>query len=396
MNEQFDSLNLSRTFRQDDQHVLAGRYEIVRKLGEGGMGTVWLARDRTLSGRQVAIKMLLSYLSNSKRAIKGLKREAANALRLSHPNIVTTRSFEETDEGALIVMDYVDGESLEDVLAERDTLPEDDILRVFGSLAIALDYAHEKGVIHRDISPPNILIARDGTPYLTDFGIAQEARETTIRTTGKQITGKLPYMSPEQLRGEDPTSAQDIYSLAATMYECLAGHPPFFRGDIAHQIEHVEPEPPESDSHLTEAILVGLSKEPTNRSLPAALLLAPAQHLRAEVVASPPQSQVVRGQLEDQSHPARAASAARIIRSASHTLPMRFQRAGYQASPSEPFTWQLAGRLVGVARSTHAGPNNCPASRPDDEWQGLNPPPEGAVSLEADGQATTRNGSLDG
>ena len=261
-----DTIGDMLTRRPDGAVTLAGRYRVVCKLGEGGMGSVWLAEDTKLDGRQVAIKMLPVVLVASKRAIQQLKTEAKVAIRLAHPNIATLRAFEESNEGPFLVVDYVAGRTLEDALAERGTLPEDEAIRLFTPIAQALDYAHSQKVIHRDIKPSNILIREDGSPFITDFGIAREIKDTMTRVTGRSTSGTLPYMSPEQLRGESPTPQQDIYSLAATMYECLSGSPPFHRGQIEYQIMNEPPSPLSIPNHrLAEAILRGLQKTAEER-----------------------------------------------------------------------------------------------------------------------------------
>ena len=233
-----------QTIPEGEHPLLAGRYRVVRRLGAGGMGEVHLVEDLKLDGRQFAVKLLPSFLAANKRAIAGLKREALHAMELSHSHIVTVRGFEEMESGQpFLVMDYVDGETLEEMLLERERMSEAEVTRIFGPIAEALDYAHGRGVIHRDVKPSNIMIRQDGTPLIMDFGIAREAKETSTLVTGRESTsGTLPYMSPEQLRGKKPEASQDIYSLAATMWECLAGEPPFSRGDLRHQIETVEPE----------------------------------------------------------------------------------------------------------------------------------------------------------
>jgi serine/threonine-protein kinase len=246
---------------EDD--LLAGRYRVVRPLGEGGMGTVYLAEDEKLDGLPMAIKMLPSYLVRNHRAMDKLKHEARIAMGLTHSNIVTLRTFEDTPEGVFLVMDYVKGETLDNLLAQKGTFSEGEVVKLFMPIAEALDYAHSQNVIHRDIKPSNILIAKDGTPRITDFGVACDVNGTA---GAADMSGTLSYMSPEQLRGDDPTPRQDIYSLAATMYECICGHPPFRRGHIRHQILNETPRPPiGSDSALEKVIMRCLAKTPEER-----------------------------------------------------------------------------------------------------------------------------------
>ena len=222
--------------------LLANRYRVVKPLGQGGMGSVWLAEDQKLDGFKVAVKMLPSVLVNNGRAYQQVKAEALVSLKLSHPNIATVRAFEEEHGNPFLVMDYIDGQTLDDYLAEKGKLTEAETVKLLKPVAAALDYAHSQGVVHRDVKPGNIMIRKDGTPFVLDFGIAREIQETMTRVTGKLSSGTLLYMSPEQLHGAAPKPAHDIYSFAAMAYECLAGHPPFSRGQIEYQIEHDQPE----------------------------------------------------------------------------------------------------------------------------------------------------------
>ena len=247
------------------ESLLAGRYCVVRKLGQGGMGDVWLAEDTTLDNHPVAVKMLPAILVANRRALRQLKAEALVALRLSHPNIATLRSFEENGGNPFLVIDFIDGQSLDDVLADRESLTEEETVRLLGPVAAALDYAHAQGVVHRDVKPGNVMVRADGTPFVLDFGIAREIQETLTRATGRYTSGTLMYMSPEQLHGAAPKPAQDVYSLAAMAYECLAGHPPFFRGQVEFQILNDAPPPLPADTPLARAILKGLSKDPGDR-----------------------------------------------------------------------------------------------------------------------------------
>ena len=244
--------------------LLAGRYRVVKQLGQGGMGSVWLAEDMKLDGYRVAVKMLPSVLLANKRAYEQLKAEALVSLKLTHPNIATVRAFEENGGNPFLVIDYIDGETLDDLLAEKGTLSEAETIRILSPVAAALDYAHRQGVVHRDVKPGNVMIAKDGTPYVLDFGIAREIQETMTRVTGKLSSGTLLYMSPEQLRGEAPKPAQDVYSFAAVAYECLKGEPPFSRGQVEYQILNEDPEPL-SGGRITCAVMQGLCKDPMLR-----------------------------------------------------------------------------------------------------------------------------------
>jgi len=274
MPHDFDNLDHLSIRPHSDMFVLAERYQVVRELGRGAMGTVYLAHDLKLDGRPVAIKMPAPVLARNKRAVASLKREAVTAMQLSHPHIVTLRAFEQAEEGVFLVMDYVEGQTLDDLLAEKGTLSEAEIVPLFTPIAQALDYAHSKGVIHRDIKPANIMITPTGVPLVMDFSVARELHETFTRTTGRSgSSGTLPYMSPQQLQGETPHPSQDIYSLAATIYDCVAGHPPFHRGAIEHQIVNREPQTVEGCGAFGAALLKGLAKSDKQRPETCAAIL---------------------------------------------------------------------------------------------------------------------------
>ena len=257
------TINESRT--DGTGTVLVGRYRIVRKLGEGGMGSVWLAEDLKLDNDLVAIKMLPSILVHNKKAYAQVKQEAKVSLKLSHANIVKVRTFEEDDDNPFLVLDYIEGESLEDYLAEKGALSESETVRLMTPVAAALDAAHEQGVVHRDVKPGNVMIAKNGKPYILDFGIAREVKETMTKVTGRDSSGTILYMSPEQQRGDDPNPAQDVYSFAAMVYECLTGNPPFYRGDVADQIKNKQPTPLPDKIGVGAAVLSGLGKTPDVR-----------------------------------------------------------------------------------------------------------------------------------
>ena len=273
-----DTINGEMTMSGAAGTLLAGRYRVVRQLGRGGMGSVWLAEDTKLDGFRVAIKMLPSILVNNKRAYAQVKAEALVSLKLSHPNIATVRAFEEEGGNPFLVMDYIEGQTLDDYLAEKGELGgEDEAIRLLNPIAAALDYAHGQGVVHRDVKPGNVMIDRTGHPYVLDFGIAREIQETMTRVTGKLSSGTLMYMSPEQLHGAAPKPAQDVYSFAAMAYECLTGHPPFSRGQIEYQIEHDRPEPlgPQF-ADCGPGVMAGLAKTPEARPATCSAVLTSA------------------------------------------------------------------------------------------------------------------------
>ena len=270
-----DTINDAVTMAGGAGALLARRYRVVRQLGSGGMGSVWLAEDTQLDNKPFAIKMLPVVLVRNKRAYNQLKAEALVAMKLVHPNIVQVRAFEENDGNPFLVMDYIDGQTLDDYLCEKckvgGRISEDEVLRILKPIAAALDYAHCEGVVHRDVKPANVMIRKDGHPFILDFGIAREIQETMTRMTGKLFSGTLLYMSPEQLMGDQPNPAQDVYSFAAMAYECLKGEPPFSHGQIEFQIMNKQPDPLPMDvltgkaAILAAGVMAGLAKQPKDR-----------------------------------------------------------------------------------------------------------------------------------
>jgi serine/threonine-protein kinase len=216
---------------------LSDRYAVERTLGQGGMATVWLARDLRY-GRQVALKMLDAMPSDRLGAERFL-REIALAARLQHPHIVSVYDSGETAGRLWFTMPYIEGESVRDRLKREGPLPPTDAVRIAREAARALQYAHEQGVIHRDVKPENILLTHDGSSMVADFGIARpqsaDARAQHLTTTGL-VVGTPLYMSPEQAGGSDAVDARsDVYSLGCTLYEMLTAEPPF-RADSVHAV----------------------------------------------------------------------------------------------------------------------------------------------------------------
>ncbi|MFP5353901.1 MAG: serine/threonine-protein kinase [Gemmatimonadota bacterium] len=266
--------------------MLSANYELDREIGRGGMGIVYLARDRRLK-RQVAIKLLPPELAFRGEIRTRFLREAETAAQLSHPNIVPIYSVDERDGLVYFVMAYVDGENLAVRLHQRGALSFEDTRRCLLEVSRALAFAHERGVVHRDIKPDNILINReDGRVMVTDFGIARavsDGADARLTATGMAI-GTPAYMSPEQSMGEREVDGRsDLYSLGVVGYQMLTGELPFNAASTpALLVKHISETPtpvhqlcPGVPPDLGRAVMMMLEKDPANR-FPSAAALATA------------------------------------------------------------------------------------------------------------------------
>src|SRR5262245_1995039 len=210
--------------------IVFGRYKLIKVLGRGGMGIVWLARDEELE-RDVALKFLPDLMIQDRSLMDQLKRETKRCLELTHPYIVRIHDFVHDERSGCISMEYVDGETLSNLRAakEQRVFEPDEIAVWINQLCEALDYAHNRArVIHRDLKPSNLMVNRRADLKITDFGIARSLADSATRLTSEQgRCGTLVYMSPQQLNGERSTHLDDIYSLGATIYELLTSKPPF-------------------------------------------------------------------------------------------------------------------------------------------------------------------------
>jgi eukaryotic-like serine/threonine-protein kinase len=210
--------------------VLGGRYRLIAPLGQGGMARIFRATDTQL-GREVAVKLLRTEYLQDPDFSSRFRQEAQNAASLGHPNVVTVYDYGEDPSGPYIVMEYVDGEDLAAIMRRSGPLPAQQAARIAAAVAHALDAAHARGIVHRDVKPGNILIGRDGRVKVVDFGIARAIAEAQMTLPGTTL-GSVHYFSPEQARGEPATPESDIYSLGIVLFEMLTGQRPW-EGDSA-------------------------------------------------------------------------------------------------------------------------------------------------------------------
>ncbi|WP_328905371.1 protein kinase [Streptomyces sp. NBC_00234] len=250
--------------------VLAGRYRLGDVLGRGGMGRVWRAHDEVLH-RTVAVKELTAglYVAEADRAVLHARtqKEARAAARITHPGVVTVHDVIEHDNRPWIVMQYVDGPSLADATKESGEIVPREAARIGLHVLSALRAAHSAGVLHRDVKPGNVLLARDGQVLLTDFGIAAIEGDSTITRTG-ELVGSIDYLAPERVRGGDPGPASDLWSLGATLYTAVEGRSPFRRTSPISTMQAVvieEPPAPTRAGPLGPVITALLRKEPGDR-----------------------------------------------------------------------------------------------------------------------------------
>ncbi|MGH2427721.1 MAG: Stk1 family PASTA domain-containing Ser/Thr kinase [Candidatus Limnocylindria bacterium] len=253
--------------------LISGRYRLIAPLGEGGMATIWRGVDEQLD-REVAVKLLRPQFGSDTGFTARFKQEARAAGSLSHQHIVSVYDYgTDGDKGdQYIVMELIEGRDLSSVLRERGSLGTDDAVRVAIGTAGALEAAHRKGIVHRDVKPGNILITDAGDVKVTDFGIARAVAEASMTVTGTTL-GSVHYFSPEQARGDEVTGASDVYSLGIVLYEMLTGRRPF-EGDSAAAVAlkrlNEDPAPPSaigiSLSPGLEAVLMrALRREPGDR-----------------------------------------------------------------------------------------------------------------------------------
>ncbi len=217
----------------DIGNVLGGRYRLIELLGQGGMATIYRARDNQLE-RDVAVKLLRPEYGRDPDFLSRFRQEAQAAASLNHPNVVSVFDYGEDEAGPFIVMELIDGEDVSAVIRRTGALPPRQAGRLTADAARALQVAHQRGIVHRDVKPGNVMVGRDGRVKVTDFGIARALSEAQMTLPGTTL-GSVHYFSPEQARGEATTPASDVYSLGIVLYELLTGRRPW-EGDSAAAI----------------------------------------------------------------------------------------------------------------------------------------------------------------
>jgi serine/threonine protein kinase len=247
--------------------VIAGRYDLDREVGRGGMGAVWLATDAVL-GRAVAIKKVGVVPGGATPDLERAEREARLAARLNHPHVVAVYDLVVEDDSQWLVMEYVEGLTLAGLVQRDGPLLPDQVAPLAAQAADALAAAHEAGIVHRDVKPSNILVTAQGQVKLSDFGIARAEADASLTQTGL-VTGSPAYLSPEVASGQTATAASDVWSLGATIYHALAGHPPYEVGDnlmgALYRIVHEEPPRLVNAGWLGPLLSGTMTREPRDR-----------------------------------------------------------------------------------------------------------------------------------
>jgi eukaryotic-like serine/threonine-protein kinase len=252
--------------------LIAGRYELEELVGSGGMSTVFRARDRQLD-RRVAIKILHEHYLSDPEYVERFRREARAVAQLSHPNIVTVIDRGEDEGRQYIVFEHVEGENLKELVRRTGRLPVRRALELGVAVADGLAFAHERGLVHRDVKPQNVLLSREGEVKVTDFGIARSLDVDHGVTQTGTVLGTGEYLAPEQASGKPISAATDVYSLGVVLWELLAGEVPFVgESFVAVAMRHVnEPPPslreqrPDVSPRLAAAVERALAKDPARR-----------------------------------------------------------------------------------------------------------------------------------
>jgi len=262
-----------------------GRYQIIARIAAGGMGEVFHAHDSVLA-REVAIKVLHPGLASERAFIDRFRREARAAANLSHPNIVQVHDWGERDGTSFMVMEYIRGPNLRELLTARGRLMPAQVAEVELQILAALDHAHRRGIVHRDVKPENALLTPEGVVKVADFGLAHALAEARITQAPGTVTGTVQYLAPEQIRGEPADPRTDLYALGVVTYELLTGRPPFNAETamavaykhLSEQVAAPSDWAPDVPEKLDRIVLAATAKDPDDRPLSAA-------DMRADLVA---------------------------------------------------------------------------------------------------------------
>lgn len=253
------------------ERIFGNRYKIIDKLGSGGMAEVYRAED-TILNRIVAIKVLHSQFATQRDFVERLRREAQSAANLNHPNIVSIHDWGSEENNYFIVMEYIEGKTLKEIIEAEAPLAPERAINIAIKVCSALEFAHKREIIHRDVKPQNIVITPEGEIKVTDFGIARAGAATPMTQTGS-IMGTAQYISPEQAQGRIVQRTSDIYSLGVVLYEMLTGRPPFSgENPVSIAFKQVHEQPisprkinPDIPESLERVILRSLAKNPVDR-----------------------------------------------------------------------------------------------------------------------------------
>src|ERR1700704_5366001 len=251
--------------------VFSNRYEVQREIAQGGMAEVYLARDRLLD-RPVALKALFPEFAREPSFVERFRREAQAAANLNHPNIVAIYDWGQEDGTYFIVMEYVEGNSLRDLMRSEAPIEPGKAAEITAEIASALAFAHRNGVVHRDVKPGNVLLTKSGTVKVTDFGIARAGASDGLTQTGS-VMGTATYFSPEQAQGLAVDGRSDVYSLGVVLYELVCGGVPFVADSpvsVAYKHLREQPVPPSQRNTdvppaLEQIIMSALAKDPDHR-----------------------------------------------------------------------------------------------------------------------------------
>jgi serine/threonine-protein kinase len=258
----------------------SGRYRLMRELGRGGMGVVYLARDTVLE-RDVAFKVLPEEVRNNPGSLRNFFREAKAAAKLNHPHIVTVYDAGRSEHGFYLAMEYVEGSTLKQILARRGAIPVTGVVYILRQMADALAYAHRKKVVHRDIKTSNTMWTPGKKVKIMDFGVAKLLEEVRNQTT--LVSGTPFYMSPQQTLGQAVDHRTDLYSLGVTVFELVTGQLPFHTGNVPyHHVHTAPPDPRQINSavpdFLARIILRCLQKDPDGRYARAEEIMEELDH----------------------------------------------------------------------------------------------------------------------